>query len=120
MNISDLNGEMLDYWTALADGMLPNSHIVHGDVWERNGSFAMRSTDWRPSTDWAQGGPLIEKYKVGSGLEHNGKWYSEIDGYPSDSSCAEGDTPLQAICRAVVRYKFGEEIPDTTLALPKN
>lgn len=60
------------------------------------------------STDWEQGGPLIEKYSLD--IEKLG---SEWAAYPLDEfQRAFGDTPLQAICRSVVRAAFGDEVPD--------
>lgn len=65
---------------------------------------------WTPSTDWSQGGPLIEKYRleiVFDGSRNEGwrcvkDWcYGEVnDTYPL------GETHLIAACRAVVASVF--------------
>lgn len=73
---------------------------------------------WRfytPSTDWGQGGPLIEKYKldIGAPMENqNGPWSAATEwahplGY-------KGDTPLIAACRAIVASVLGD-----TVSVPK-
>lgn len=121
MKVSELEGSELDYWVAKAE---------HQNVIIRNGrpvfefdfdperhaqehvfGKVMKQYVWyQPSTDWAQGGPLIEKYKISSGLEHDGRWFAEIDGYPSDSSYSDGASLLVAVCRAIVRYTFHSEV----------
>lgn len=117
MKVSELTGALLDYWVACAEG-----HTVDpdGDLLDvrTNGGAPM---PYHPSTDWTQGGPLIEKWVYQLIECENGKWGADpkIDS-PGMYAMVEGDAPLQAICRAVVRAAFGEEIPDTTLALPKN
>lgn len=65
-------------------------------------------TGWSPSTDWSQGGPLIDEHDV---------WLSDYDG-ACVASCEphfgryiqEGNTNLVAICRAVVATKLGDEV----------
>lgn len=67
---------------------------------------------YRPSTDWAQGGPLIEKHHIeivsfcGEGWECVKSWcHGEIDEtYPF------GETHLIAACRAIVAVKLGDVV----------
>lgn len=68
---------------------------------------SLRSVPWSPSTDWSQGGPLIDKYEV-----------SIISQEPGAQPCAwtdrtapwHGDTNLIAACRAIVAAKAGETV----------
>lgn len=67
----------------------------------------------RWSTDWSQGGPLIEKYrpdmqtgpggKVGAYLNNNG-------GDPAPLVCCTGETYLIALCRAIAFAKLGDTV----------
>ena len=66
---------------------------------------------WQPSTDWAQGGPIIEREKIGfkytgTGLEFvawvNGELCTAHDQY--------GPTPLIAAMRCYVASKLGDEV----------
>lgn len=69
------------------------------------------------STDWAQGGPIIEREKIGfwaytldeDGNENPG-WYAET----FEGAVADGPTPLIAAMRCYVASKLGDtvETPD--------
>lgn len=67
--------------------------------------------DYSPSTNWALGGPLIEKHKldIGAPMENvTGPWNANTEwGHPMGTP---GPTPLVAACRAIVRAKLGETI----------
>jgi len=70
---------------------------------------------WNPSTDWAQGGPIIEREKIRvtpfpPSREHEG-WNAGIYD-KQDSIC--GPTPLIAAMRCYVASKLGDtvEIPE--------
>lgn len=80
---------------------------------------AVFSIPYRPSTNWAQGGPLIEKFHVQT--SYNGRGFSTESGeywcaYACKDSGQEehpsggGGTPLIAICRAIVQFKMGDTI----------
>lgn len=108
---ADLTGAELDYAVALALGrntrfmasgdaeiMLPQSeHRGVGDKW----------FTFLPSTDWSQGGPIIEREKIG--LEQSGPdVYAYVQHLPLDGS--RGPTPLIAAMRCFVIWKLGEEV----------
>ncbi|MCX7132320.1 phage protein NinX family protein [Aeromonas sp.] len=64
---------------------------------------------WTPSTDWAQGGPLIDKYRIWlSGPIFNRKDYSAAVDTGTDES--RGTTALIALCRALVTAKLGDVV----------
>jgi hypothetical protein len=119
MKTSELVGAELDYWVARAEGIpaeqleirrvqrLTDTHCVRS--WVRNDPIIGRDiVALRYSTDWAQGGPLLEKYEfdLSYEVEDRGNWVVLGESY------SFAPTPLQAICRAVVRAKFGDEVPD--------
>lgn len=60
-----------------------------------------------PTTDWAQGGPIIERERICPDYLLNGQWLAvsrltEKQGY--------GPTPLIAAMRCVVASKLGDEV----------
>ena len=61
------------------------------------------------STDWAQGGPIIEREKIALWLNGNDDW-TATDGLKTTT----GETPLIAAMRCYVALKLGEEteVPD--------
>lgn len=126
---SELTGAQLDYWTARAEG-IPAEQLTIRRV-QRSTAYHVVRTDWGTydaapvritvvaySTDWAQGGPLI--LKTGgvdawcrNGVMENTYWQAPPGYDVPDPS--EGDTPLQAICRAVVRAAFGDEVEEVAV-----
>lgn len=119
---AELTGPALDWAVAVVEG---ESVVIHSpnqrrfDV--RGGihcssdgcTIGPRSSfgdteDWSPSTDWAQGGPMLEKYSWALpyrtiARHHLGKFEACTE---SGKSC-NGDTPLIAACRAIVAAKLG-------------
>jgi hypothetical protein len=86
---SELSGAQLDWAVARADGY-PDEDI---------------SVDWNYSTDWAQGGPIIERERIE--LEWSGsEWWARIW---ADNDF-KGSTPLIAAMRCYVASKLGEEV----------
>lgn len=61
---------------------------------------------YSPSTDWSQGGPLIEKYTIGVDLERDGLWVATPPNW-NEETIQYGSTPLIAACRAIVAAKLG-------------
>ena len=88
---------------------------------------AHRDADLVPvaySTDWAFGGLIIEREKIGvwwahhvvddEGNEYGNHWYAET-GLTDDSAderhvCMTGETPLIAAMRCYVASKLGDEV----------
>lgn len=105
IKVSELTGAQLDYWVALADGLK-----LEGNQWRAaNGYRIYWEDEWSPSTKWAQGGALMENHCID--VWHSmGVWYAERRSYRGQLNCAE--TPLQAICIAVVRAAFGDEVEE--------
>ena len=124
---SALEGKQLDYAVGLA--LYPRSRIsgdrfriravVEGEE-ETIASVFMSdrhsiTTEWKPSTDWGQGGPLIDRFCPLFTLCKGMVRAEVLQGH------ALGETYLIAACRAMVAAKLGEqvEIPDELVeALP--
>jgi hypothetical protein len=70
----------------------------------------------RPSTDWAQGGPLIDKHIHLISQDGKGGMYAQCVAEPTHEF-GEGPTILIAACRAIVAAKLGDtvEIPTELL-----
>ncbi len=70
---------------------------------------------WRPSRDWAQGGPIIEQERIWVqpeiGKEGSGNAWYAVSMHSTD---AYGPTPLIAAMRCFVSSRLGDEveIPD--------
>lgn len=106
VNAVGLTGPTLDWAVAKVIG--------HPADWEQSsGCLWFESNDhewlvWSPSTDWAQGGPLIDKYRIQL-TPHGNIWEAQTDLKMGPSFWARqfGTTPLIALCRAIVDAKLG-------------
>lgn len=94
VNAAELTGPALDWVVAQIEGVSCTPHTI------------MRF--YRPSTDWAQGGPLIDKYNIQL-TPHGNLWDAQTDLKMGPSSWARqfGTTPLISLCRAIVAAKHG-------------
>lgn len=112
---AELSGSALDWAVAKAEG---DEHWTS----DRNIDwFAWRMRNWKPSTDWSQGGPLIEKYRAYPDRYHDtvviseeGRFFvladSETLNFGDEFDSMEGSTPLIAACRAIVAAKMGDVV----------
>lgn len=95
---SELTGPALDWAVAKCEGYIGIS------LQERTG------TDWySPSTDWSQGGPIIERENIAiRPFKDGGEWLAK-----SATKQCDGQTPLIAAMRCYVASKLGDtvEIP---------
>jgi hypothetical protein len=124
MKVSELEGDALNYWVAKAEGyqlidvppdadgqnasriLAPPNLLASGYQFPPRGKLGHMLRQW--SSRWEHGGPLIEKYKMyvcGAGGEG---WEAHCD---DRMNYGKGRTALEAICRAVVLAKFGDEVP---------
>jgi len=96
MKTSELTGAALDWAVAICE---------HNVGWEPEGE----DRDFY-STDWAQGGPIIEREKIRLDTTWNcedGFWSARMD---TVGGWWLGDTPLMAAMRCYVVSKLGDEI----------
>ena len=110
MKTTELQGAALDWAVAMSEGYEPQ--IDRGMVWCRpfHGSFSR----YCPTTDWAQGGPIIEREKINIG-KHSCDEDGVVTWGASKSSLFQGafyagPTPLIAAMRCYVASKLGDEI----------
>lgn len=114
MKTSELIGAALDWAVAQCEG--EEVSVIRGQLetrWTENG--------WKPSTDWAQGGQIIEREWITlecwpNESDENMRWAGTI--YDSRPLCeALGPTPLIAAMRCYVASVLGDKInipPDLT------
>lgn len=107
--VPELDGPALDWAVAQADGwcVAPN---YHGIPTFARGSDRRYQHQFKYSTDWSQGGPIIEQEKI------------EIYYQPAveqwAARCADnlryGPTPLIAAMRSFVAHRIGDvvDVPD--------
>ena len=77
--------------------------------------------EYSPSTDWSQGGPIIERERIAT-QPQGGGWFAGIGSGPNRSSwSAHGPTPLIAAMRCYVASKLGDEVevPEELMGLQR-
>lgn len=132
MKVTELEGTQLDYWVARAEGY--EFIDIPPDVDGKNACRVLahpglKASGWVPaprghyghmlkrwSSDWWDGGPIIERERIMARPCGGGVW----DATPCNADAIEvwrwnmrGPTPLIAAMRAYVVSKFGEEVPDS-------
>jgi hypothetical protein len=109
MKTSELTGAALDWAVAKCEGR-PHSYAVV-DV---KGEPPLTAAVFTPSTDWALGGPIVEREWIELTLNTDpggGEWVAQIaDDVPDGYHSASGPTPLIAAMRCYVTFKLGDEI----------
>lgn len=101
---SDLTLLALDWAVARVEfvGTLP-LRIVSGVI------YTVEGDNWNPSTDWAQGGPIIER--EGLCLWSEGyDWEAKIQIGSGEWLTEWAETPLIAAMRCYVASKLGDEV----------
>lgn len=117
VNVSELEGTALDWAVAKADGVdvrpiIEKRPSAKWEVW-----LSRTMEKYSPSTDWSQGGPLIEKYCMMVDVEVAPDNETEAKAHLPDGShwTCFGPTPLIAVCRAIV----GVHAKSNTVEVPE-
>lgn len=100
MKVSELTGAALDWAVAKCEG--EEVSLVKGQLetrWTDNG--------WKPSTDWAQGGSIIERERISVVAMPDGSWQSQGRNLRPHF---HNPTPLIAAMRCYVASKLGDEV----------
>lgn len=115
VNCSDLVGAALDWAVAQVEGVFV--HIGDPELGDElrvfyvSGNCLPRVVRYTPSTDWAQGGPLIEKHQIElewDGVDGKAMWRKAA--HQDIVQFQMGETPLIAACRAIVAAHLGEVV----------
>lgn len=119
MKTADLTGAALDWAVAKCEGRKPSAYggavraTAHPQFPD---SPPMFGPELRYSTDWAQGGPIIEREKFDLSWQSAGRegWMAYADQGLTDAGVplfdGNGPTPLIAAMRCYVASKLGDEI----------
>lgn len=119
MKTSELQGALLDYWTARAEGVPADQLEIRA-----TGTLCVRNTpgtNWDGtvitpldySTNWALAGPLVEKYKLDLDFDSKRGWSAATEDVVH---WMHADDARTAICRTVVEAAFGDEVEDLPCA----
>jgi hypothetical protein len=119
MKTSELTGAALDWAVAKADGKAPKIdctsfrdafiyrvYLGWSYAYHSSGSIV----EYKPSTAWAEGGPIIEREKIRLDTTWNqedGNWSARMD---TVGGWWPGPTPLIAAMRCYVASKLGDNI----------
>jgi len=100
---SELTGPALDWAVAKCEGVDSEAaRLFHDEGY------------YNYSTDWAQGGPIIEREEIELTFDRTGEdtlWRAEMFDLKGVSVAHEyGPTPLIAAMRCYVAYKLGDEV----------
>jgi len=108
MKVAELNTPELDYWVAKAEGWILDQE---NDDWIFHSEAIIGQKFYKPSTDWSQGGPIIEREHIWI-FPFGRKWLSRCDEEKRRFRDMLADTPLIAAMRAFVASKFGEDVKE--------
>jgi hypothetical protein len=101
VKVSELQGAALDWAVAKCEGMVPNTPFIASN----------KEYTFKPSTDWAQGGPIIEREKLCITASVEGDWTAFCVSDEMDMQwICRGPTPLIAAMRCYVASQMGDEI----------
>lgn len=114
--VSELTGSELDYWVAKAQGYERVRLNLKGKYGNR--TVYVDHVDvvgvgpFKPSSSWAQGGPIIERERI-TIFEKGEGWAASIVISPSTRLCdVRGDTHLEAAMRCYVASVYGEHVSE--------
>ncbi len=121
MRTSELIGPALDWAVAKAEGIKITMQWgkPHGDFWINDRTMDYYELAY--STDWTQGGPIIEREDISfrkyhnPGKEAHGKYYAKVCRESGEKVWwskrdMTGPTPLIAAMRCYVASKLGDEV----------
>jgi hypothetical protein len=126
MRTSELRGTALDWAVAKCEGWQETraTDATGSYPWLVKEGRDINPKHYRPSTNWALGGPIIEREKISliyMGFAHEEYWVGSIDAVRREHEMFNGidlpfeyeekaDTPLIAAMRCYVASKLGNEV----------
>lgn len=104
IKVSEATGTALDWLVAKCEGLTIGSAT-------KSGVYTQEERWFQPTTDWAQGGPIIERERIQLRVDYDEaifsvRWIKDL-GYGPRS---DGPTSLIAAMRCFVVSKLGEEV----------
>jgi hypothetical protein len=110
MKTSELTGAALDWAVAKCEGKHNDCEVHAGNV--MYGRVTSGFVYYRPSTDWAQGGPIIERERINIRPNQADALFKAFV-VRSPTGLAhrhDGPTPLVAAMRCYVASKMGDDV----------
>jgi hypothetical protein len=109
MKTNELSGTALDWAVAKCEGLLCFGYRTDGE------RFAIEDSDgqiegFMPSTDWAEGGAIIEREGISVCPDEIAPWCAFFDHGTAEYVFYTGETPLIAAMRCYVASKLGDEV----------
>ena len=103
MKTSELNEAALDWAVAQCEGLIGGDSLDIGFI--KEGGYT-------PSTNWAQGGAIIERERISVALERGEPWaaWSKAAFRDDAEAFGYGITPLVAAMRCYVASKLGDDV----------
>jgi hypothetical protein len=110
---SELTGAALDWAVAQCEGA--PIYVTKGQRLERMDSDRHDPVFFQPSTDWSQGGAIIEREKISVGYQRYSSpdgtlWDAVLQPAPTKTYLEYGPTLLIAAMRCFVASKLGDEV----------
>jgi len=109
--VASLEGAALDWAVANCEGELSQHggqvHLVESKVRFYEDTLDIQYT---PSTDWAQGGPIIEREGINLRALSGALWEAETWSAEGGQYLLDGPTPLVAAMRCYVASVLGDEV----------
>lgn len=104
MKTHELTGAALDWAVAKCENVEPDEN--NKPIWFGDGDARVEYT---PSTNWAQGGPIIEREGISLDRVSDSLWVAtRLEGISVSEE--DGPTPLVAAMRCYVASKLGDDI----------
>jgi hypothetical protein len=129
MKVAELEGALLGYWVAKAQGEEAHIQLINGTMpdycivrLEGEAAYPCRQADYffRPSSKWKDGGPIIERERINletcEPWHAPAPWMAAIDNGGAIENHCYGPTALVAAMRCFVASKYGETVPDSEVA----
>ena len=108
IKVSEASGEVLDWLVAKADQPVYSDKALIRALTAGYDGIGNKWDAFNPSTNWSQGGPIIEREHVE--VTRGGAYSEHFWKARRNSSEAFGPTPLVAAMRCYVSSKLGEEV----------
>jgi len=104
MKTSELTGAALDWAVAKCEGVETKKYKESPSLF-----FGKGFDKWRPSTDWSQGGPIIERERI-TWTGQSSVIRKNLGNHKWTNFEEFGPTPLIAAMRCYVASKLGDEV----------
>ena len=103
---NELTGAALDWAVAKCEGYTDYDHATETMLPPRKEYGRVNMDEYSYSTDWARGGPIIEREKTAIKENGYGHWFAKVGA----GKWMHGPTPLIAAMHCYVASKLGDEV----------